>query len=271
MTATAPPPAPDGTVAPAPVTDDAFLGDRLRILQPAAGYRAGIDAVLLAASVPAAPGQPLEILDCGAGVGTVGLCVAARCADARVTLIEREPALLDLANQNISRNALDGRVCAVPGNLTAPAMSPAAPRLTPESFDHILANPPFHDDAGGTHARDPLKQVSHAMPLGALDTWARFAARMAKPGGRVTMIHKSGALPSLLAALQDRFGALTITPIHPYIDKAAIRVLVSGVKSSRAPVTLLPPIVLHELHGAFTPYVGRILRDGAPLTPQLKE
>ena len=32
------------------VTDDAFLTDRLRILQPARGYRAGLDAVLLAAA-----------------------------------------------------------------------------------------------------------------------------------------------------------------------------------------------------------------------------
>jgi tRNA1(Val) A37 N6-methylase TrmN6 len=267
MTASGLPPA---VAAPA-VTEDAFLGGRLRILQPATGYRAGIDAVLLAASITAAPGQSLEILDCGSGVGTVGLCVAARCADARVTLIEREPALLDLANRNIARNALDIRVCAVPGDITAPAMSSAAPRLTPESFDHILANPPFHDAAGGTQASDPLKQASHAMPATALDAWARFAARMAKPGARVTMIHKAEALPAICTALQDRFGALTITPIHPYIDRAAIRVLVSGIKASRAPLTLHPPIVLHGADGAFSPYVSQILRQGAPLTPQLKD
>jgi tRNA1(Val) A37 N6-methylase TrmN6 len=255
----------------ASVTDDAFLGDRLRLLQPATGYRAGIDAVLLAASVTASADQTMAILDCGAGVGTVGLCVAARCTDARITLVEREPALLDLAARNVARNALDGRVTILSGDITAPAMSPAAPRVSPESFDHILANPPFHDEEGGTRASDPLKQASHAMPVSALDAWARFAARMAKPGARVTMIHKTDALPGLLAALQDRFGALTITPILPYIDKAAIRVLVSGIKASRAPLTLQPPIVLHEPGGSFTPYVGRILREGAPLTPQLKE
>lgn len=261
----------DPALAPAPVTDDAFLGDRLRILQPATGYRAGIDAVLLAAAITAAPGKSTAILDCGSGVGTVGLCVAARCADARVTLIEREPALLDLANQNISRNALEIRVYAVPGDITAPAMSPAAPRLAPESFDHILANPPFHDEDGGTHASDPLKQASHAMPASALDAWARFSARMAKPGARITWIHKADALPAILAALQNRFGGLTITPIHPYIDKPAIRVLISGVKSSRAPITLRPPVVLHGADGAFTPYVSQILRQGAPLTPQPKD
>ncbi len=259
------------SLAPPPVTEDAFLGDRLRILQPATGYRAGIDAVLLAASINAPNDGLTTILDCGAGVGTAGLCVAARCPNTHVTLVEREPALLALATRNIALNAFAGRVSAVPGDVTAPATSAAAPRLAPESFDHILANPPFHDDAGGTRARDPLKRASHAMPQSALDDWARFAARMAKPGARFTLIHKADALPNLIASMQDRFGALTITPIHPYIDEPAIRVLVSGIKGSRAPLTLHPAVVLHDTGGAFMPYVSRILRQGAPLTPQLKD
>ncbi len=248
-----------------PVTDDAFLGDRLYILQPTSGYRAGIDAVLLAASVPDGPGEP-TILDCGSGVGTVGLCVAVRCPEARVTLVEREPALIDLARRNIDRNGLQSRVSIISGDVTSPAQQPEAPPLPPECFDHVLANPPYHDDTGGTQARDPLKRASHAMPAHALDAWVRFATRVCRPGGRVTLIHKADALPALLAALQDRFGAIAVTPIHPYADKPAGRVLVSGIKGSRAPLELRPPVVLHEQGGGFTPYVGRILRQGAPLT-----
>ncbi|MFZ1103456.1 MAG: methyltransferase, partial [Hyphomicrobiaceae bacterium] len=55
-------------------TDDAFLSGRLQVLQPRGGYRAGIDGVLLAATIDAAPGA--QVLDVGAGVGIVGLCVA---------------------------------------------------------------------------------------------------------------------------------------------------------------------------------------------------
>ncbi len=258
-------------LAPPPVTEDAFLGDRLRIIQPATGYRAGVDAVLLAAAVAVPRGNTSAILDCGAGVGTVGLCVAARCFEARVTLIERETALLDLAARNIALNALNERVTALPGDITVPATSAAAPNVSPDTFDHVLANPPFHDEEGSTHARDPLKHASHTMPQNALDAWARFAVRMARPGARVTLIHKADALPALLAALRGRFGALTIIPIHPYMDKAAIRVLVSGIKGSRAPLTLHPPIILHDPDGAFTPYVSQILRQGAPLIPQTKD
>jgi tRNA1(Val) A37 N6-methylase TrmN6 len=112
--------------APA-VTDDVFLGDRLQILQPQSGYRAGIDAVLLAASVHCTSSQPFNVLDCGAGVGTVGLCVAARFPQARVTLVEREPALIEIAHRNIDRNCLASRVSVIAGDVTAPALKPQAP------------------------------------------------------------------------------------------------------------------------------------------------
>jgi FkbM family methyltransferase len=267
VTSIAPPPA---SQAPA-TTHDAFLGDRLQLLQPAAGYRAGVDAVLLAAAVTVPVDTSTTVLDCGAGVGTVGLCVAARCPNTQVTLIEREPALLDLARHNIKSNELSGRVTALPGDITAPATHIDAPFLEPELFDHVLANPPFHDEAGGTHARAPLKRASHAMQKGELEGWVRFGARMAKPGGRMTLIHKADALPALLDVLKDRFGGLCITPIHSYADRAAIRVLVSGIKGSRAPCRLEPSIVLHDPGGSFTPYVSRILRHGAPLIPSTKD
>src|SRR5512140_3587080 len=116
------------------LTDDAFLGGRLMILQPARGYRAGIDAVLLAACCAAAAGE--TVLDAGSGVGVVGLCVASRCPGARVTLVEREPVYADLARRNVERNALADRVTVVTADLTQPGS-------LPHDQAHVLANPPY--------------------------------------------------------------------------------------------------------------------------------
>jgi FkbM family methyltransferase len=246
-----------------PTTDDAFLGEMLRIRQPNKGYRAGVDAVLLAATVDLEPGRQANIIDCGAGVGTVGLCVAVRCPDARVVLVERETELVRLARENVTWNGLEDRVRVVDGDITARGGKAIA--IASDSFDIVLANPPFHDADGGTRARDALKQASHAMDPDLLDDWARFAARVAKPAGRVTMIHKAAALPILLAALRDRFGALTVRPVHSHAGRPAIRVIVSAIKGSRAELRILPGLVLHDTSGAFTPYVSRILRQGAAL------
>lgn len=244
-------------------TDDAFLGGALQILQPAAGYRAGLDAVMLAAAVTA-DGQA-RVLDVGAGVGTAGLCLARRATSARITLFEKEPALARLARENVARNGLGDRVGVIEGDIGLSAVAAQALGLAPESFDHVMANPPFHVSGGGTPAAEPLKAAAHAMPDDGLERWARFMARMAVPGGTVTVIHKAEALPRLLAAFEGRFGALQILPLHPRAAAAAHRIIVAACKGSRAPATLLAGFVLHADNGGFTPEADAILRGGAAL------
>jgi tRNA1(Val) A37 N6-methylase TrmN6 len=250
----------------APCTDDAFLDGRVRILQPASGYRAGIDAVLLAAAAPVAPEARARVLDAGAGVGTVGLCVASRCAGATVVLVEREHALAELARENVRLNGFASRMSVVEADVgrVAPAELERL-GVGAESFDHVLANPPFHGAESGTRARDPLKSEAHAMPEGGLDPWMRFLARMARPGGTATVVHKAEALADLLRHLEGRFGGLRVLPVHARAGEPAIRLIVQGVKGSRAPLALLSGFVLHEAGGAFTPQAVDILRNGAGL------
>jgi tRNA1(Val) A37 N6-methylase TrmN6 len=245
-------------------TDDAFLRGALHILQPATGYRAGLDAVMLAAAVTV-ESAGVHVLDLGAGVGTAGLCLARRVASVRVTLYEKEPELARLARENVQRNGLAERVSVLEGDIGLSAETAKALGLEPESFDHAIANPPFHDADGGTPSADPLKARAHAMADDGLEHWARFMARMVVSGGRVTMIHKAEALPRLLAAFGGRFGALQVLPLHPRNSAPAHRVIVAGRKGSRAPFKLLPGFVLHDDDGAFTPQAQAILRDGAAL------
>jgi tRNA1(Val) A37 N6-methylase TrmN6 len=247
------------------VTDDAFLGGALNILQLQSGYRAGLDAVMLAAAVPADSSRPLRVLDVGAGVGTAGLCLARRAPFAELVLFEKEPQLAGLAAENISRNGLSERVRAVTGVVGAAATELRASGLVEESFGHIIANPPYHDTGAGTLPPDVLKAGAHAMPDGELEAWARFMARMAAPGGEATIVHKADALARVLAAFDQRFGSLRILPLHPRAGAPANRVLVQGVKGSRGPLQLLPGFVLHADDNAFTPAAQAILRAGAAL------
>lgn len=255
-------PAEEASAAASPITEDAFLGGRLRLLQPRSAYRAGLDAVVLAAAADARPGQ--RVIDVGAGVGTVGLCLAVRTG-ADVVLLEPEERLAALAQDNARRNGLADRVRVVCGRVGLGEPEAAALGLFPESFDHVLANPPYHDRARGTEAADPVKAGAHAMAAADLDVWGRFMARMVAPGGTATMIHKAEALPAVLAALAIRFGALRVLPLHPRAEAPANRILVQGVKGSRAPLVLLPAFVVHGAGQAFRPEAEAILRDGAPL------
>lgn len=246
-------------------TDDVFLGGALRILQPRAGYRAGLDAVLLAAATPLAATGRGTVLDAGAGVGVVGLAVARRVPGADVTLVEREQGLARLARANIERNGLGSRVRVLEADIARPLADLPGLHALAQTFDHVLANPPFHTEGRGTAAGTPLKAAAHAMPEGDLERWLRFLAAMAKPGGTATLVHRADALGGLLAACAGRFGGLTVLPVHARAGEPAGRVLVQGTKGSRAPLVLRPGLVLHEPDGRFRPEVEAVLRAGAAL------
>ena len=247
-------------------TDDAFLGGALRLVQPKHGYRAGLDAVLLAAACPAMTGQRAHCLDGGAGVGVAGLALARRVGDAHVTLIERDPVLASLASNNAAANDLAPRARVVTADLTRPLAQIADLAALAATFDHILMNPPYHAHGTGTRAPDQLKDSSHAMASGGLDAWVRFAADMAREGGSLTLIHRADALPEMLAALARRFGRVRILPLHPRVGEPASRLLVQAIKGSRAPLEVLAGRVLHAegAHGFVAEFDG-ILRCGMGL------
>ncbi len=250
-------------------SDDAFLGGALTIRQPRQGYRAGLDAVLLAASVgePAFAAGTLRILDAGAGVGVVGLCVARRIARAEVTLVEVQPAKAALAAFNARVNRLDERVRVVTADVTAAAGELETLGLAANAYDGVVMNPPYREAGAGTPSADPGRDRAHAMPERGLEAWVRFAVRSLRPGGRVFIVHTAAALPEILAALSGRFGGVVAKPVQARPGEDAIRVLVCGIKGSRAPFRLAAPFVVHDPSRAsgFTAEAEAVLREGAGL------
>jgi tRNA1(Val) A37 N6-methylase TrmN6 len=246
-------------------TEDAFLGGRLRILQPATGYRAGLDAVLLAAAAPLRAGASEQVLDVGAGVGVVGLAVARRIADARVTMIEREIAAAERCRVNIERNGLGERARLLAGDVSRPLGEQPALQQLAGTFDHVLANPPYQIEGAASLAPQPAKAAANAMPAESLPHWLRFMAAMARPGGTATMIHRADRLGHVLSAFAGRFGGLVVFPLFARHGAAAQRVLVQGIKGSRAPLQLRAGLVLHDTGHGFRPEVEAILRAGAAL------
>lgn len=240
-----------------PVTRDAFLGGCLQLYQPVSGYRAGIDAVLLAASVRLqTEGARARLVDFGAGVGTVGLCAARRLESVNVDLIERVAPLSEISRRNILENGLSDRVRPVHCDLLA---SDAQTLIPTEAYDQALANPPFYETGAVRAAADPLKAQSHGGRREELDGWFRCLARVLKPGGLVTMVHMPNALGKVLACCEGRFGAVQIIPVYPRMERDAIRILIRAQKGSRAAPGLGPGLILHGDGHAFRPEISEIL------------
>ncbi len=224
------------------ISDDTLLGGRVRLRQSDAGYRAGLDAALLAAACDARPGE--RVLDAGCGAGAVMLAAAARRPDADVTGLERDPGAAALAAENIALNGFGARARVIAGDVGAGF---AALGLKP--FDAVLANPPFFDDAGALRGPAEAKRGAWITAAG-LAAWTSFLVKAVREGGAITLIHRADRLADILAGLAPKAGSFQILPIHPFADAAAKRVLVRAVKTGKAPLRLLPPLILHDRDGA---------------------
>lgn len=240
------------------LTLDTLLNGRVRLQQPVSGLRAGIDAVFLAAAVPARPGE--VVLDVGTGTGAAALCLAARTRETRVVGLEVQLELVRLANRNAEANGLRPRFEAILGDLTRPP-----PRLAPGGFDHVMANPPFVEEGRGNLPPDAGK--ARAVNEGAtnLADWVRFCARMVRAKGSVTLIHRADRLDALLAAVSGVLGDVAVLPLLPGNGKPAKRVVLNGRRGVATPMRLLPGLTLHGPDGAFTPEAESVLRGAEPL------
>lgn len=232
-------------------TPDRFLGGRVIVRQLETGFRAGLDAVMLAAAVPG-EGQILEL---GAGAGTASLCLAARAPEAAVTGLEIDPELAALATENAAANGFAGRVRFVAADVF---------NLPPElkrPFDHVLCNPPFHGEEGQT-APDPARARA-LQDGGKLGDWLALGVKRTVSGGTFTTILRADRLGEALAALPER--GVTVFALWPKAGVAAKRVLIQVRQGARAPLTMAAGLVLHQGDGTFTVEADAILRDMAGL------
>ncbi len=239
-------------------TADRMLGGRLILRQPERGYRAGLDASLLAAACDAAPGQ--SVLDIGCGPGAALLAAARRRPGVRFVGLERDAEAFALAQQNTEANGLSDRVSVVQGDV---AQRPSVLKL--QGFDAALANPPFFDDPAALRGPAPERKGAY-MADGGLQAWTGFALKAVREGGTITMIHRADRLADILALLGQGAGSFRIRPILPFADQPAKRVLVRAIKTGKAPLVLLPALVLHDRSGAkHTAQAEAILRGEADL------
>lgn len=248
---------PAAGVAQEPV-ESAMLGGRLRLRQPARGYRAGMDAALLAAAVALKPGQ--RGLEIGCGVGAALLQAAARNPGALWIGMERDPTALALAQVNIALNQMAERVAALSGEVAAGFKA-----LGQDRFDLAFANPPFFDNP--TALRGPAPERAGAwLADDGLKAWSGFVLDAVRDGGVVMMIHRADRLGDIVAGWSTRAGSIQIRPIQPFADQPAKRVIVRAVRGGKAPLALLPPLVLHDRSGAkHTAEADAILRGDAAL------
>lgn len=252
-------------VRPASRTVDAFHRGDFHLVQPVKGHRAGMDAMMLAAAVPGSFRGRLA--DLGAGAGAAGLAVVSRCPEARVLLVERSPETADYASRSIaldSNSRIHGRAEVLVADVTLTGKARAAAGLEDAAFDYAIMNPPFNK-ANDRASPDLLRRGAHVMDDELFERWIRTAAAIVRPRGGMALIARPQSLPAILAAVEGRFGAAQIIPILPRNREPAIRIVVRSIRASRAPLSLMPPLAIHDEGDRFSAAADAINNGRASL------
>lgn len=231
-----------------PVT---LLGGKVIADQSEAGFRSGLDAVLLGASIDIGPDE--TGLEFGCGSGAAMLVAAFHNPDSRFQGFDTDAAVLAIAGTNIAANGWPDRVAVFRANVSNPGELGPVPQ--------VFFNPPYYDDPKKLVAPDARKQaayIGHGVPL---QDWIKLAHTVLIPKGRVTLIHRADRLDDILMLLKKGFGDIAVKPVAPYADQPAKRVLVSARKGVKGPLKILPPLVLHDgSDRKYTPEAEAILR-----------
>jgi tRNA1(Val) A37 N6-methylase TrmN6 len=262
------------TVDTPPSTVDAFHRGRFVLVQPERGHRAGMDALVLAADVP--DGFSGMLADLGAGAGAAALAVLARCPSSRAVLVEREPVMAAFARATLSHPtnaAYAHRAHVLEADVAASGRARIAAGLDDRSFDAVIMNPPFNDPADRA-SPEPLRAAAHvglsqANGADLVDAWLRTAAAILVPRGLVALIARPASLPSVVKAIDGRFGEVRIVPIMPRPDASAIRVVIVARQGARGALSIAAPLILHEREGnAPSRRAEAILNGQAQLLPE---
>lgn len=238
-------------------TVDDFLGGAVKLIQPKDGYRVSMDTVMLAACVPAKPGE--SVIEGGVGSAGAALCLARRVPGVKVHGLEIQPDMLAFARRNIAFNGLEDAVTVTEGSITDLRQSDEA------TFDHVMVNPPYLADGKGIRPPVETKGLAHMDLSASIRDWVKFCIHLVRNKGTVSIIYRADRVDEVIAHLHRRVGELKIMPLWPRYGSPAKRVIIQGRKGVHGTASILPGLALHGAVERYTKEAEAILRDGAGL------
>ncbi len=238
------------------MTVDDFLGGRIKLVQPQAGYRVSMDSVMLAACVPAKSGE--QVIEGGLGSAGAALCLARRVPGVRIHGLEIQDMMIEAARRNIVYNDLADSVTVEHGNI-------AEPKGAAGRFDHAMINPPYLESGHAIRPPETNKGLAHMDHGVSLKNWINFCLYHVKYKGTISLVYRADRLDEVIARLHRRVGDLKILPLWPRLGEPAKRVILQGRKGTKGRAHLLPGLSLHGETERYTQEARKILWDGEHL------
>lgn len=233
---------------------DQLRSGGIEMIQNGSVFAFSLDAVLLAAFAQVPPRG--RIVDLGAGNGAVGLFVARR-TQAHIDLVELQPLLADMAQRSVALNDLSGQVTV--HNI---AMQQVPGLIPKDSVNTVLTNPPYFKNAPAS-IKNPnahLAVARHELAV-SLDEVAAVSADLLKYQGKLFMVHRPERLDEILPALtRHGMAPKRLRFIFPKPGREANMLLIEAIRGGKPNgVRILPPLLVHDAQGHYTPEVDHVL------------
>jgi tRNA1Val (adenine37-N6)-methyltransferase len=242
-----------GTFPQVDETVDSLFRGKLSVIQRRTGYRFSIDALLLAHFI--APRKYDHVIDLGAGSGVIALILAARYPAIELSGVELQGEMAARARRSAELNGLSDRVTIIQGDVRA------VDRLfPPQSFDMVVANPPYRLAASGRINPDPEKRLARHEIEAKLADFIRAAGHLLRRNGKAAWVYPATRLVDLLHAMRgQRIEPKRLRLVHSHRGGEAALALVEGTKEGRAELTVLPPLIIYTPKREYTPEISAVL------------
>jgi tRNA1(Val) A37 N6-methylase TrmN6 len=235
------------------VTHDTLLRGRVKLIQPARGFRSSLDPVLLAGFVQAPYGH---FLDIGCGTGALSFLLLARDPAATGLGVEIQPRLAGLAARSVAANGFDARFAVAAADVRAPGLLPHS------AFDLVASNPPFRPLGKGLLPPETERSLAHHEVALTLAEWLRVAQVALQPEGRLAAIYPAERLDEMRAALAAHGLAMArLRMVQAQAGARASRFCFEARRSALVAETKTEtPLVVHE-QGRYSAEVRAMLGE----------
>ena len=224
----------------------------LYLIQDPDKFCFGIDAVLLSNFVKVKKNG--HVVDLCTGSGIVPILLSAKTGAKKITGIEIQSDIADMARRSVSYNKLDEKIDIINDDI-----SNALKYINNCSVDSVCVNPPYMKDTTAIKNPDlPMAIARHEL-LTDLETVINIASKLLKESGKFFMVHRPSRLSEIFASMrQNRIEPKRLRFIHPYIESKANLVLIEGAKGSGVWMDVEPPLVVYKDKNVYTYEVLKI-------------
>jgi tRNA1Val (adenine37-N6)-methyltransferase len=228
----------------------------LKLIQKKGGFCFGVDAVLLANFVDVKKND--EVIDLGTGTGIIPVLLAGKTEARRITGLEIQREMFEMASRSVMLNKLEDRVAIIHGDLKEAVELFGASR-----FNVVVANPPYMNKGGGIVNPSGPKAISRHEIMCTLEDVIRVSSKLLVPGGQLAMVHKPERLVDIICLMRSyRVEPKYIRFVHPSPYRKANLLLVKGFRNGNPQLKMMEPLYVYDQNGEFSEEVNRIYGRG---------